>query len=419
MFGLRQGKNGWLSRSPLMLAAPVMATALAASGCGSGSGGGGNGGSGAIKIGAILPISGALSYYGTEYRRGMELAQKQINDNGGLNGRKVAFTFLDDGGNTTTALNAVRSLHSKGVKIVTGSGSSTTDLAISKLADSLGMESWMLGTSKDLVNRGLKHTIAPAVLTQNFVGAAFAVFKQTPGILKKPMNQISVALVYSNDSYGTANAAAEEPALAGFGAKVTTKISYDITSTDYSAVVSKLKAAKPDVVVQTGYTDDVVLLWKQAKAAGYEPKFMIGSGGTGTLNFVKALGDYANGFASYGYALPTPKIQESETFETNYKADYHAELTSGHALMVYSSTLMLRDVLKKAGGDDPAKVTTAAHSMSAPAGTYPNGCGFKLGSGGENTLCTAGAYQWQNQKLVGVYPDSIATAKLQGPLPLS
>lgn len=418
MFGLRQGKGGWRSRSPLMAGVVVMAITLAASACGSG-GGGGGGGSGDIKIGAILPISGSLSYYGTEYRRGMELAQKQINDNGGVNGRKVAFSFLDDGGNTTTAINAVRSLHSKGIKIVTGSGSSTTDLAISKLADSLGMESWMLGTSKDLVGRGLKHVVAPAVLTENFVGAAFAVFKQTPTILKKPMNQISVALVYSNDSYGTANAAAEEPALTGFGAKINAKISYDITSTDYSAVVSKLKSAKPDVVVQTGYTDDVVLLWKQAKAAGYEPKFMIGSGGTGTLNFVKALGSYANGFASYGYALPTPKIPESETFQTNYKASYHADLTSGHALMVYSSMLILRDVLKKAGGDDPAKLTSAAHGMNAPAGTYPNGCGFKLSSGGENTLCTAGAYQWQNQKLVGVYPASIATATLQGPLPLS
>jgi branched-chain amino acid transport system substrate-binding protein len=418
MFGLRQGKRSWFSRSPLMAAASFMATVLAASACGSG-GGGGGGGSGDIKIGAILPISGSLSYYGTEYRRGMELAQKQINDNGGVNGRNVAFTFLDDGGNTTTAINAVRSLHSKGFKIVTGSGSSTTDLAISKLADSLGMESWMLGTSTELVKRGLKNMVAPSVLTQNFVGAAFVLFKQTPAILKKPMNQISVALVYSNDAYGTANAAAEGPALTGFGAKVTAKISYDITATDYSSVISKLKSAKPDVVMQTGYTDDVVLMWKQAKAAGYEPKFMIGSGGTGTLNFVKALGSYANGFASYGYALPTAKIQSSEEFLTNYKAAYHADLTSGHALMVYSAMLILRDVLKKAGGDQPAKITSAAKGMNEPPGTYPNGCGFKLGSGGENTLCTAGGYQWQNQKLVGVYPASIATAQLQGPLPLS
>lgn len=427
MFGHRQGKGGRLSRSALAGVAVAAVMVLTASACGTGGGGSGGGGgvgaagstSGPIQIGAILPISGSLSYYGTEYRRGMELAATEINSNGGISGRKLNFTYLDDGGDTTTALNAVRSLHSKGVNIVTGSGSSTTDLAVSQLADSLGMESWMLGTSTELVTRNLKNMIAPSVLTENFVGAAFALFKQVPGFLKTPMNKLTVALVYSNDAYGTANSAAETPVLTGYGAKIVAKIPYDITATDYSSVVAKLKSANPMVVVQTGYTDDVVQMWKQAKAAGYEPKFMIGSGGTGTLNFVQALGSYANGFASYGYALPTPKIPASETFGTDYQNAYHAPLTSGHAMMVYSAMLMLRDVLKQAGSDAPAKITAAAHALSEPSGTYPNGCGFKLSPGGENTLCSAGGYQWQNQKLVSVWPDSIATSTLEGPLPLA
>lgn len=431
MFGHRQGKGGRLSRSAVAGVAAAAVMVLAASACSSGGGsssaggtsaGGTTGGStsGAIQIGAILPISGSLSYYGTEYRRGMELAATDINAAGGINGQKVSFTYLDDGGDTTTALNAVRSLHAKGVNIVTGSGSSTTDLAISQLADSLGMTSWMLGTSTSLVTRGLKNMIAPSVLTENFVGAAFAIFKQVPAILNTPMKNLTVALVYSNDAYGTSNATAEAPVLTGLGAKVVAKIPYDITSTDYSSVIAKLKSADPMVVVQTGYTDDVVLMWKQAKAAGYEPKFMIGSGGTGTLNFVQALGSYADGFASYGYALPTTKIAASETFGTDYQKAYGAPLTSGHALMVYSAMLMLRDTLKKAGtSTDPAKITAAAHALDEPAGTYPNGCGFKLSSGGENTLCSAGGYQWQNQKLVPVWPASIATATLTGPLPIA
>jgi branched-chain amino acid transport system substrate-binding protein len=421
MFGHRQGKGGRRSRSAVAGVAAAAVMILAASACSSGGGSSSAGGStsGTIQIGAILPISGSLSYYGTEYRRGMELAATDINAAGGIDGQKVQFTYLDDGGDTTTALNAVRSLHSKGVSIVTGSGSSTTDLAISQLADSLGMTSWMLGTSTSLVTRGLKNMVAPSVLTENFVGAAFAIFKQVPTILNTPMNKLTVALVYSNDAYGTSNATAEAPVLTGLGAKVVAKVPYDITSTDYSSVIAKLKSANPMVVVQTGYTDDVVLMWKQAKAAGYQPKFMIGSGGTGTLNFVQALGSYADGFASYGYALPTTKIAASETFGTDYQKAYGAPLTSGHALMVYSAMLMLRDVLKKAGATDPAKITAAAHSLSEPVGTYPNGCGFKLTSGGENTLCSAGGYQWQSQKLVPVWPASIATATLVGPLPIA
>jgi branched-chain amino acid transport system substrate-binding protein len=397
----------------------LVTLALGTAACGETSGAGGSeSADDPIPIGAILPITGTLSYYGTEYQRGMELAQKEINSNGGINGRDVKFTFLDDGGNTTTALNGVRSLKAKGTKIVTGTGSSTTDLAVSQLADQLGLSSWMLGTSSELTERKLKHIVAPSVATPNFVKAAFEIFKEVPEILDKPMNEITVALVHSNDAYGTANAQAEEPVLKEYGAKIVLDVSYDIASTDYSSTISKLKAADPDVVVQTGYTDDVVLMWKQAKSAQYTPDFMIGSGGTGTLNFVKALGSYANGFASYGYALPSEKQEASIAFKEAYREAYGADLTSGHALMVYSSMLRLADVLTEADTDDPEAVTEAAHAMDKPAGTYPDGCGFKLTEGGMNDMCTAGGFQWQDQKLAPVYPEALATAELLGPLPL-
>jgi branched-chain amino acid transport system substrate-binding protein len=423
MFGVeRRNRLQRLWPIIVLLVAGLVATACSSSSSGSvaSSGSTGNASSSQpIQIGAILPITGTLSYYGTEYQRGMELAATEINSSGGINGRKVQFTYTDDAGNTSTALSAVRRYHDLGFKIVTGTGSSTTDLTVSQLADQLGMASWVMGTDVTLGTRGLKYMVAPAVTTANVVGAAFAIFKQLPGILHMPMSDITVALVHSNDAYGTANASLEKPAITGYGAKIVLNLPYDITSTDYSSTIAKLKAAAPDVVVQTGYTDDVVLMWKQAKAAGYAPKFMIGSGGTATTNFVKALGSYVNGFAAYSYALSSPKIPASETFAANYKKAYGADPASGHAMMVYSSMLMLAAALKKAGTDDPAALTAAAHSIDAPSGTYPNGCGFRLNSGGINEECTMAGYQWQNEQMVPVYPASIATSTVFGPIPAS
>ena len=88
-------------------------------------------------------------------------------------------------------------------------------------------------------------------------------------------------------------------------------------------------------------------------------------------------------------------------------------------VVVFPLLWMLAAALKKAGTDDPAALTAAAHSIDAPSGTYPNGCGFKLNSGGINEECTMAGYQWQNEQMVPVYPASIATSTVFGPIPAS
>ncbi|MFB6246499.1 MAG: ABC transporter substrate-binding protein [Candidatus Pacearchaeota archaeon] len=63
-----------------------------------------------IKIGAVYPLSGPLSSYGTEYKRGLEMAAEEINSNGGINGKKVELIFEDDQGRPKKSTTAVKKL---------------------------------------------------------------------------------------------------------------------------------------------------------------------------------------------------------------------------------------------------------------------------------------------------------------------
>ncbi len=374
---------------------------------------------GTITIGAPLPITGTLAFYGTNYERGFQLAAKEVNATGGIDGCKLAVEYTDTQGDLTQSEAAVRRYHSQGIKAIVGTSSSTTDAPDSALANELGMVGWVEGVDSSITSRGLKLVVDPAVYTQNFIKPVFVEFANIAKQLKKPPSQIRVALVYSNDAYGTSNSAAEKAQLNAMHVPIVGSFPYDVASTNLTPTVLAIQKSTPTVVIQTGYTADIVTMWTDAKAVHYAPPYFIGAGGTATSNFNQALGSFGTGFIAYDYALPTPKIPASETFAQQYKQAYGEPLPSGHALMAYSSLLMLADAMRKAGGDNPSAVVAAAHAMNEPLGTYPDGCGFRLNAGGQNLECFSNAFEWKNGKLTTIWPASSANGSFFGPIPAS
>lgn len=375
--------------------------------------------SGTITVGAPLPITGTLAYYGTNYQRGFQLAVKHVNSTGGIGGCKLAVEYTDTQGVLSQSEAAVRRYHSEGIKAIIGTSSSTTDGPDSALANELGMVGWVVGVDSTITSRGLKLVVDPAVYTPNFIKPVFVEFANIAKQLNKPVTQIKVALVYSNDAYGTSNSAAEKAELTAMHVPIVGSFPYDIASTNLTPTVLAIQKSDPTVVIQTGYTADIVTMWTDAKSVHYAPPYFIGAGGTASTNFNKALASFGSGFIAYDYALPTPKIPASETFAQQYQQAYGEPLPSGHALMAYSSLLMLADAMRKAGGDNPPAVIAAAHAMDEPAATYPDGCGFKLDAGGQNTDCFTNAFEWKNGKLTTIWPAASANSSFFGPIAAS
>jgi branched-chain amino acid transport system substrate-binding protein len=261
--------------------------------------------------------------------------------------------------------------------------------------------------------------IQSQVTTDWFVQPAENILAQIPKRMAKKSSQLKVALVCSNDAYGQSNCAAQKKYILGnMKADLVLEQYYDRFATDFSSLVQRLQAANPDVVAATGYTDDVVLMWQQAKQVGYKPKYFVGSGGAATTNFVDALGSWANGFMTYSYMLPNKGNAKSMAFAKKYLATYHEPVPSGHALMTYGQLFKLADVLRMTkGNDNPDTVLAAANKLVKKQNSYPDGCGFKLFHN-RNAWCATVGMQWQNGKLVTIWPKAAATAKMVGPMPV-
>ena len=106
----------------------VLTVAGVLSACGGGGGTSAAGGDGPIVIGSHVPLTGPASFVGQGFEVGAELAQKEINANGGINGRQLELKFVDDKGTTDGALTAVRQLltRDKALAILGGSTSTST-----------------------------------------------------------------------------------------------------------------------------------------------------------------------------------------------------------------------------------------------------------------------------------------------------
>jgi branched-chain amino acid transport system substrate-binding protein len=373
---------------------------------------------GTITIGAILPFSGTLSYYGQEYRRGMDMAVAWVNTHGGIKGKKLQMKYVD-GPNATAQADGVRALNAQGVKIYAGTGSSSFDLADATVSDQLHMLGWLFGVDKATTVKHTELVVQPSPTTDTFTTPALNIIATIPARMHIKSRQLKVAIVCSNDAYGQSNCGVyKDYVTLKMKANLVAEQYYDKAATDLSPVVLRLQAANPDVVMQVGYTDDVVTMWRQAKQMGYEPKWFLGSGGTATTNFTDALGSWANGFIAISYAMPSKNQAPSWAFGKKYKSVFGEALPSGHAMMVYSGMLKLADALRAANGsDDPATIVKAAEKMVKPYNTYPDGCGFKL-LNHRNIRCSTVGMQWQNGQLKMVWPKKFAVTKILGPLPL-
>lgn len=117
-------------RRCLAAALVVMSAAVLLTGCG-GSGADSN----TIKIGGNFELSGNNASYGSSAKNGMEMAVKEINDNGGLLGKKLEIVTADNRSEATEAANAMQKLLDSDVKFIIGPDTSSGSLACVSTAD--------------------------------------------------------------------------------------------------------------------------------------------------------------------------------------------------------------------------------------------------------------------------------------------
>ena len=388
---------------------------------------------GEYKLGVLEPLTGNLATQGKLHLEGYEVMRDLINTKfGGVMGKKLVLVTGDGVDPTAAASEAARLATREGVKIITGTFSSILCGAASEAAARQNVIYWETScVDPRFTKRGLKTAFRTEIDGTGFGWYNIEFIRET--LQKKlgiDLKKMKVAFVSEDSAYGQGTTEAGKKRAQELGMTVLSVDYYNRnTMTDFTPVILKLKSSRPDVIVASCYTNDAILLWKQAKQLSLEVKAIISAGAVsfGSPDFGKSLGKDAEGvFALVEPAGLNPKAMSSEMaaleaevakrYEAKYNERYAASAQLGAA-----GVWILAEVLKKTGGDlNPDKVRAAALNLDVPVGGMLNGWGVKFGVDGQNTNERVQHYmlQWQDGRLVTVWPERFAVAPMRMvPLP--
>lgn len=371
-----------------------------------------------IKIGTVFPVTGNLALLGSESYRGVELAVKEANENGGINGKKIVLVNSDAVDPDAAQSEATRLINKEGINLLVGSYSSGISYAATEVAERNGALYFELGAVADNVtDRNYQSVIrvnppASSFSVQHIKFIKEVVTKQ----LGKSTQDIKLAIAHEDSSYGTTIAEEAKKLAEKEGIEVVTVQSYASSSNDLSSVILNLKKAQPDVVIAVSYINDAILISKQAEELGYDLPIFLGSGGGHTLvDYQKSVGDLANGIFNMDfpqYAINTEYTPGMEDFVAMYEEEYDESPRSGHSLSNYMGMKVVLQAIEDAGTTDVEKVREAAMNIKIEKGTTATGWGVEFDpTSGQNTLSEPYMGQWIDGKLVTVWPADVAVTE--------
>ncbi|KGE01918.1 MULTISPECIES: ABC transporter substrate-binding protein [Rhizobium/Agrobacterium group] len=373
-----------------------------------------------VKFGALYPFSGQLALLGEESARGLELAVEEINAAGGIQGEQITLVRGDAVDNNQAIGEARRLTSLEGVKAIFGTYSSARSIAASQVTELAGIPYFELGAvAEEVTGRGLKYLYRtnPTADDMAKMIIQMVVEKVGPGIGKGPAD-LKIGIIHEDSSYGTSVAERQNAYAKEAGLNIVNTQAYPAATVDMSSLVLDLKNREVDIVLQTSYQNDSVLFLQQANEAGYKPSAIIGGGGGYSMQpTADAVGhEVIEGVLDVDftqYSVNTSYTPGLEEFVEAYQKKYGSAPRSGHSLNNYVGAKVVLEALGKASDFEPDTIVEAVKSIDIKAGVTATGYGFKFGEDNQNERAEMMGMQWQDGKLVTVFPDSAAITPMK------
>ena len=396
-----------------------------------------------LKIGVIYDLSGPLAaggsnaaYLGTKY------AIDMLNERGGIEGYKIKPVYADAQSKADVAINeAERLLNQEKVDMLMGVFSSAHCVPMAQKADQAKRFMWanVCVASAVFKDKNLRYVFRPQVHSDQFGEASCSFLnEQAKARLGKEPKDLRVAVIYEDGPYGSGVASGNESACNKLGMQVVLKEGYAATSPDLSPLVTKLKRARPDVILHTGYNPDITLFLRQSREQGLKWAALIGHG-AGYGQFDKLFATFKED-ANYIYNVDPVAAQllDAKTLAPGlgditkemvkrYKADVKGDEVPPHVSMGFNqSWIFFNDVLpraiKKHGGIDAEALRKAALETDIPVGGTIQGYGVKFfppghAMAGQNERSSPVVMQYNGNDTFVVWPSAIKTKDPMLPLP--
>lgn len=298
----------------------ALASCLALSACmSSGSGGdAADDGTGPIKIGISLPLTGDFSEPGKGVQRGYEAWADYVNENGGLLGRDVELTILDDQSNADrVAADYEKLINSDGVDLVFGPFSTRLVVPAAQVAQDYGfLFVEPAGAAEEVFTQGFDNLFyaAPAIADDHYNYLADAI-----EALPEAERPKTAAYAAMDDPFAMGTAYGLKARLEAMGVETVVDEVYPPNTTDFGSIAAKIADSDADVVVGGTQYQDAVNMIVALQQLNYQPAMAAFSTAPTNPEFPEAIGETEGILSPTGY---TPDA----TFPTNKEfVDYYTE----------------------------------------------------------------------------------------------
>ena len=359
-----------------------------------------------IKIGASLSLTGTYAKPGAYQKEGYDLCAEEANARGGLLGRKVEFVVYDDQSQPATGVRLYEKLISEDkVDAVMGPYSSPITEAVANVTEKYRkVMVTPLAATTSIFKKGRKNVfmiISPAeVYLEGLVDIA----------AKRGLK--TLAIVYEDTLFAKTAAVGTAELAKKRGLQVMLQEGYPKGHTDFSALLTKIKALNPDVLAASTYFDDAVAITRQSKELNVNPR-MFGLTVGGDLpefySLLKQNAEYVYGASQWEATLPYPGQKE---FLAAYQKRFGREPVY-HSAAGYAGCVVYMEAVKRAGSLDADKVREQLLKMELRTAFGD----YKVDADGFQVAHKMVLFQWQDGKKVTVWPDELSSGKVRFPTP--
>jgi branched-chain amino acid transport system substrate-binding protein len=395
-----------LNRRSLLAGAVATTSLLAAPAIGRAQGG-------ALKVGVLLPRSGAQAGIGQDCFRGVELANP-IFKSIGL--PELEIMSADTETNVEVARSRAEKLIADGAQLLMGAFDSGQSSAIAQVAEQKGIPFVInIAAAPPITEQGYKFVFRNFPTAGMILSDAFTnqkeVFAAT-GVEPK-----SVVFLHVNDTFGTAMKNGVGAVMPKFNMPYTIKetISYDPTARDLSVEVSKAKATGADALLVVSRLNDAILLTRELVKQRWSPMGILSMGpGWYEDQYLKTLAKLGDGPLSFvPWYDPNKKL--SKQLEAALAQRYPGVNMNTNHIYTFEALLVAADAHKRAKTTDPKALADAIRATNITE-NVSTGPGISFDEKGQNSKLKNAAIQNRGGKLVTVAPKGATNAKAEWPM---
>jgi branched-chain amino acid transport system substrate-binding protein len=395
-----------LNRRSLLAGAVATTSLLAAPAIGRAQGG-------ALKVGVLLPRSGAQAGIGQDCFRGVELANP-IFKSIGL--PELEIMSADTETNVEVARSRAEKLIADGAQLLMGAFDSGQSSAIAQVAEQKGIPFVInIAAAPPITEQGYKFVFRNFPTAGMILSDAFTnqkeVFAAT-GVEPK-----SVVFLHVNDTFGTAMKNGVGAVMPKFNMPYTIKetISYDPTARDLSVEVSKAKATGADALLVVSRLNDAILLTRELVKQRWSPMGILSMGpGWYEDQYLKTLAKLGDGPLSFvPWYDPNKKL--SKQLEAALAQKYPGVNMNTNHIYTFEALLVAADAHKRAKTTDPKALADAIRATNITE-NVSTGPGISFDEKGQNSKLKNAAIQNRGGKLVTVAPKGATNAKAEWPM---